>query len=185
MKALCLIFSLLLLTLISFQVFGFSVEIDNKIVDKSVVSRNINLFASHKINEHIGVTAFSLTSKGWSEVYIGPEFYLARWLTVSASIGLETAPKSWRTAISLWTGKGPVSLLAIYENGGSGYWYNISAFYQVNKWLKAGVLSKRFLGTGPQIKVSIPNTPFQAWWSIGYDTEVDKTKQMIGVVVVY
>jgi len=171
--------------MVSQQAFSFSVELDNKIVASSIVSRNINLFTSHKINEFVGVTAFSLTSKNWSEVYAGPEFYLAKWLNVGAKIGLETAPKSWRVASSVWAGKGPASILAIYENGGSGYWYNISATCQINKWLKVGILSKRFLGTGPQLHVSIPNTPVRIWGSVGYDTEAEKIKQMIGIVVAY
>ncbi len=175
-----------MVAMVSQQAFGFFAELDNKIADGKIISKNINLATGYRVNTYVGVSAFSLTSKTWSEVYVGPEFYLTKWLRVGVSGGIETAPKSWRAAGSLWLGTGPVSLFAVYEDGGSGWWYHASCSYQATKWLAVGVLSKRFLGTGPQIMVSIPHTPFQVWGSMNYDSKDEKIKhkQMVGVRIV-
>lgn len=161
---------------------SFSLELENKVVDGDVVS-NVNINPVHAISKKVQVFAFSLTGENWAQAYGGLLYSLKPWLTVGAAAGMETADSPWRIAASLWIGKGPVSLLCLYENGGSGYWYSVSPTVQIKKWLTVGILAKRFAGVGPLVRVSIPKTPIQIWAVPAYDFEFEQQKTLIGISI--
>lgn len=156
------------------------VEIENRI-NGSVVTPNINIFSTRNITARASIFAFSLTSENYSEAYAGVSYNLRPWLNIGAGLGLETADSPWRVASSLWAGKGNTSLLVIYENGGSGYWYKAVVSHSVNQWFTIGVYMRRFIGVGPLLKVSIPNTliPLSISLVPSYDFELEARNLLI------
>lgn len=161
---------------------SFSLKLENKVVNGDVIS-NVNINPLHSISKKVQVFAFSLTGEEWAQAYGGLLYSLQPWLTVGAAAGMETADSPWRVAASLWMGEGPFSLLCIYEDGGSGYWYSVNPTVQIKKWLTAGILAKRFAGVGPFVRVSIPKTPLQIWAVPAYDFEFEQQKTLIGISV--
>lgn len=159
---------------------SFYVESFNKVVEGEVIP--VLIFCpTHDLNKRFQLEGFSMTGENYAEAYVGLGYSPKPWLQVGASIGLETADSPWRVAASLWAGKGPLSFLSIYENGGSGYWYNIKATLQVRNWLTIGGMAKRFSGVGPFIQASIPSTPLKVYLVPAYDFEDDKQKTSIGI----
>ncbi|MCL5010609.1 MAG: hypothetical protein M1127_00110 [Patescibacteria group bacterium] len=136
------------------------------------------------INSHLGVSGFALVSNGWAEAYMGPNVNLKPWLQAGCAIGVETHKHFLRVAGSILANKeGPVSFLAIYENGGSGIWYNIKGMAKVRKWLFLGIMAKRYAGVGPYVQVGLSKIPVSIWFHPAYDTESKKFKTTIGVVL--
>ncbi len=129
------------------QTAGF-VESYNTVADGGNTPQ-VNMYVYGTIRDQLGWSAWTLTSETYSEAYAGFTYAPAKWIEVSASLGLESAEKSFRQGASVWLGKGRWSLLSIHEDGGSGYWYRYLGTYQVSKTLAVGVNSTRFLGTGP------------------------------------
>ncbi|MGE5298388.1 MAG: hypothetical protein ACM3KM_04455 [Acidobacteriaceae bacterium] len=93
-------------------------------------------------------------TKGWSELY--PSYYrnLTPWMTASIGAGWESAGSHLRTAASLWMGKGRFSSFLALEHG-SDFWYSYIGTVDVAKRLKAGVFSRRYVGTGPYLSVTV------------------------------
>lgn len=134
------------------QATGF-VEVQTVIADGSAANQ-INLSLSGQLPaKNLGWFAWALTSKGWSEAYVGLAYSPADWISIQAGYGLETADDSGRFGGSIWTGKGANSVFFAYEKGGSGSWHKLVLNHRFNNWLGAGVLDQTFLGTGPRVEV--------------------------------
>lgn len=121
------------------------------LISSTSATPQVNVYLQGPIasSKRFGWSAWSLTSKGWSEAYAGPTWTPASWISLSASIGLETDKKPMRLSASSWIGKGKFASLTIHETGGSGYWYKEVATYQATPKTNVGVYSQRFTGTGP------------------------------------
>ncbi len=127
----------------------------------------VNVYVHGPIKGKLGWSAWTLTSEGWSEAYAGLTFAPAKWVEVSASLGLESADNPLREGGSVWVGKGSWSLLSIHEYGGSGYWYRYLGIYQATKTLVVGVNSTRFLGTGPYAEKKFDKVALWGTYAIG------------------
>lgn len=162
---------------------ALSIVLEDKVVEgNSVLTLTIFTVQSLKLNKiPVSVSAFSLISEEYAEGYGGLAYSPKPWVEVGASVGMETADSPWRIAGSVWMGKEPVSLLAIYENGGSGYWYKVTATVAARKWLTVGLLAKRFGGVGPIVQISIPGTPIKAYIVPAYDFEFEQQKTLVGI----
>ena len=58
------------------------------------------------------------------------------------------------------------SFLGVVEFGTTGIdsvWYRLIATAAPTTWLKLGVEWKRFVGLGPHVTISIPETPISLW----------------------
>lgn len=129
------------------QVSGF-VESWNTVRDGNVTPQ-VDVYATGPLKGKVGWSIFTLTSEKWSEGYGGLTLAPAKWMTVSASLGIETADNPIRAASSVWVGSGKWAGLVIAEKGGGGYWYRYLGTYQAAKHLTVGVHSTRPLGVGP------------------------------------
>lgn len=117
-------------------------------------------------------TTFGLTTNSWAEVYAGFEYtivnkpnnHFLRNLTLGFSVGIETfSPDYWRTAGSLYSELGDFTLTGCFEYGGSGYWFDAQVKYPATKWMKVGLIARRFHGYGIRMDFSIPKTPMNIW----------------------
>lgn len=157
---------------------NFSVTAQNKIV-KGEDNALLDIFATHKFNDKIGVSGYYLVGKNWSEAYVGPTYSPAPWSKFNVSLGMETADKPVRGAASAWFGKGRHSLLGAVEAGGSGKWYVVDYRALIGRGIKAGIIFKRFLGLGPQVSVNIPKTAVTVNGAVTYDHEAKAVKGLI------
>ena len=127
----------------------------------------INIYANGSFSNSIGWFGWSSTSRGWSEGYVGPTFSPASWLSLSASLGVETADRPTRYSCWLWAGDKHLSFFLIQEDGGSGYWYRCVAKYIPTKSVSIGLMSERFTGIGPYMDVTI--LPLTIWGSMMWE----------------
>lgn len=137
----------------SAQTTGFA-EVQFHVVDGQL-STTMDASTDTKLGGGWSLQSWTLKSAGWSELQIGIGKSLASWASVSASVGIEESDGLWRTGYSLWLGGRGKSALVLYELGDSGYWLKIVATQQIRKSLKVGVLSQRFVGTGPYAEVKL------------------------------
>ncbi|MDO8524327.1 MAG: hypothetical protein Q7R99_01715 [bacterium] len=164
---------------------GFSIGLENRIIENAVTN-HFSLYESYDLAKNVQLFGFSTTSESYCEGYAGVGYLAKSWLQISAGLGLETNPNPWRITASLWTGKGPASLLAIYENGGSGYWYKILATYSLGKYVAVGVHTKRFMGIGPYLQVKMPfYTNCVVYVVPGYDWETKTIKTIVSISLNY
>ncbi|MDP2598587.1 MAG: hypothetical protein Q8P49_02030 [Candidatus Liptonbacteria bacterium] len=138
-------------------------------MSKSGVTPQLNVYANGPIKDKLGWSLWTLTSKEYSEAYAGLTFSPAKWVTVSGSLGLESADNPIRGGASVWMGRGRWSLLSIQEYGGSGYWYRYLGKFQATKTVAVGVNSTRFLGTGPYAEKRIEK--FTLWGTYAVDNK--------------
>lgn len=135
------------------QANGF-VELQSVIVDGSATNQ-INLSLGGNLPaKNLGWFAWGVTSKGWSEAYVGLTYSPADWVSIQAGYGIETADDSGRFGATLWAGKGANSIFVAYEDGGSGSWHKLVLNHKFNTWLGAGAIDQTFLGTGPRVEVT-------------------------------
>src|SRR3989344_7248635 len=76
---------------------GF-VESWNKVSAEGATPQ-INVYVRGPLKEKVGWSAFTLTTKTWSQAYAGLTFVPAKWIEVSASLGLESADSPLREAV--------------------------------------------------------------------------------------
>lgn len=121
-----------------------------------------NAYIARPIANGWGVSAWLQLEHGWGEAYVGLTYAPRAWIELSLSAGIEQDAQPWRVAGSLWLGAGRFSSLTIVEDGGSGWWYQSVALVKVADWLKVGVMTKRFEGTGPRAELTLA-TGFNLW----------------------
>ena len=167
------------------QVSGF-VESWNTVSEESVKPQ-LNVYARGPLKGGLDWSAWTLTSKGWSEALVGLTYTPVKWIEVSGSLGIETADDPLRQGASVWLGKGRWALLSIHENGGSGYWYRYLGKFQATETIAVGIESRRFFGTGPYAekkfgKVALWGTYAVAttWVSQGSGSTFESTDQALG-----
>ncbi|MGE5392454.1 MAG: hypothetical protein ACM3NH_01795 [Candidatus Saccharibacteria bacterium] len=111
--------------------------------------------ADLKVDASQGIFIWGLGTDGWSEGYVSYYRNLSPWLQVSAGAGMEQTHSHWRTAASVWAGKGPFSSFLALEHGASGFWYSYKGTVSLSKRLAVGLFSRQFVGTGPMAQVTI------------------------------
>jgi hypothetical protein len=105
-----------------------------------------------------GFYFFALANKNWGEAYGGISLRAAKWLKINLGLGLETNTDPYRFNITFFAFYNKISLLQIYEYGGSGFWYRIRANYNLNTHHNIGLLAERNYGIGPiyEYKLKFP-----------------------------
>lgn len=141
-------------------------------VSEAGTKPQLNVYVRGQLKGRVGWSAFTLTTETWSQAYAGLTFAPAKWVEVSASLGLENANSPLREGASVWLGKGRWTLLSIHEHGGSGYWYSHRGKFQMTKTVAVGVISQRFLGTGPYAEKKFGKVALWGIYVIGNDVGV-------------
>lgn len=144
---------------------------------------NINYYGSRKLSEKFSLNYFGLLEKNWGEGLVGVSYSPIPYFSVGTMIGMEHGSDKPRYFASLWAGKGKTSLLAMAEKGaGAGnYWYRVNLYHKVSDSFTVGLTSFRFNGTGPNIRYTIPKSPYTIWTIPGYDFEFHQKRLMVGI----
>lgn len=100
------------------------------------------------LTDQVGLFAYAAQVEDWHEFYVGPTWTPADWCQIGLGAGIESGQENVRFGGFLWTGYGPVSLLAMGEEGGSGPWYRVEERIAVDTKTTIGVLQEKFLGNG-------------------------------------
>lgn len=159
---------------------AFFLEFESEIKEGTLT--NFILTPTCDLSKNLQLFAFSSTGESYAEGYGGFAYSPKSWLQIGMGLGLETADTPWRVAASLWAGKGPLSFLWIYENGGSGPWYKATATFTAKEWLTLGLMARRFIGIGPLLQLSLPKTPISIWTTPAcYDLKSEQAKALIGI----
>ena len=138
---------------------------------------------SGNIAETIGYYAFgNALSNGYRQIYGGPNWKPLSWLEVGVGVGAESVkPSLRRSAYFLATGE-KVSVLGIYENGGSGRFRKLVAIYQITEPLKLGVMSETYLGFGPRVEYAITKN-ISLWGAVLRDHESQTTNAVFATAI--
>jgi hypothetical protein len=133
-----------------------NVEFQEK-VSAGEVAPQMSAYIEQPIVSTIGWSAFLLSSEGWSEGYVGPTYSPFSWVSVGASVGIESHPKQTRFGSSIWMGHGRFSTLVCHEEGGSGLWTKVivkaTAYESPSGSIVVGLHHQSFVGTGPTIEM--------------------------------
>jgi len=141
---------------------------EERIVFGEEVSHKLSISESGKFGDgQFGWSAYFYTGQSWSEAYAGPTWSPAKWATLAASVGLQSAAKGEnpiRYAGSLWLGNQLGSVLSVYERGAetSNDWWKVKAFANVAKGVRAGVFLEKEKDIAPVLEVSIAKR-FAVW----------------------
>lgn len=136
--------------------------LEDKITFGDKTSHQLTLFESKQFDKsNFGWSAFFLTGQGWSEGYAGPTWSPARWVTVSASIGLQSADSGSnpiRYASDVWIGNVLGSVYAVYERGAkaSDNWWKVKPLVNLlGETVKVGLIVEKDKDDAPLVEVSI------------------------------
>lgn len=116
-----------------------------------------------------GVSCFMQTRTTYAQTYCGAYYLPTSWLTVSVSVGLESADQPGRVAGSLSVDAGRFALFGLFEYGGSGWRHLARATVSLGEHFLVGLMSQRFEGEGVLL-----GAEFGRWGVYGaylYDTE--------------
>ncbi len=113
----------------------------------------------------LGSFVWFQVQQGYSQAYAGATYSPQPWVQLALGGGLEEDKHPARIGSYVWVGKGRVSGLAVFEDGGSGFWYKVETNCQVTAKLGLGTLTEAAKGTGPKLELALPHTPFKLWFA--------------------
>jgi len=143
--------------------------LEDKVTFGDKVSHSLSMFEGKQFGKStIGWSAFFLASEGWSEGYAGPTWSPAKWMTVSASIGLQSAGSGSnpiRYASDVWVGNSLGSVYAVYERGAeaSDNWWKVKPMVNIGSSVKLGAFLEKGKDVAPVLEVSIAKTGVSVW----------------------
>jgi len=111
----------------------------------------------------LGSFVWFQVQEGYSQAYAGATYSPKPWVQFALGGGMEEARHPARLGSYVWAGKGLVTGLAVFEQGGSGFWWKVETNYQVRSALGIGTLSEAYKGTGPKLELSVPHTRLKLW----------------------
>ncbi len=113
----------------------------------------------------VGSFVWMQVQQAYSQAYAGVTYSPKPFVQLALGAGLESDKHPARIGSYLWLGKGKVSGLGVFEDGGSGFWYKVETNYQATPKLGIGTLSERFRGHGLKLEVLLPRTPVKLWFA--------------------
>lgn len=129
----------------------------------------LNVWLQGPVKGKVGYFAWALSSKAWSEGYAGLNYTVLKGVEIGVGGGLETNKSPARLGSYLFTSRGKFTGLAIYENGGSGYWDRVTGNYTVFSREGFGVgfggMHEAFKGYGPRYQLNL-GKKFTVWGSL-------------------
>jgi len=134
------------------KIQGFA-ESEN-VITSTAATPQLNLLASGTLTGKVGWKFWGLTSRTWSEGYIGPTYAPTSWLTLSAGAGAETGGARFGWSAS---GKKRKLFYAVVQEWGygCGWWHKNVATYDLTSRVSAGVWNEYGKGTGPTVNVRV------------------------------
>ncbi|MFA5889211.1 MAG: hypothetical protein WCW47_00075 [Candidatus Paceibacterota bacterium] len=152
-------------TIVNAQTTTGFVEGQFQMSKDATVAKTLDVALTHPIKPGWAIEGWALKTDGWGEAYVGVSKLLTSWASLTAQVGVEEADRPWRVAGTLWMGNAKFSALVILEEGGSGWWHKVVVTGPAIKHahggnVKAGILSQRFVGTGPYMELSFGKASF-------------------------
>jgi hypothetical protein len=156
------------------------------------MSTQVDISGEHKINEHLKVFIWSLSSNTWSEGIVGMTYVPATWIELSIGGGVESDVNPLRMQASAFMAKGVHSLYLATELGGSGYWYLLEqnnnvlthsdTLNGINN-IGLGVRAQRFAGVGPRVQVVFSKKRVMLWAvPVAFDPEVKGSRNSVAAL---
>lgn len=103
----------------------------------------------------VGYFAYALESKCWNEAYAGFTYSPTTWSQIALGYGQEQMPDPTRFGGWIWLGKGKVSCLYLFEDGGSGPWHKTVIQYQATPVVSLGVVSLMNQKLAPMAEIKL------------------------------
>ena len=116
-------------------------------------TNQINIFVTGNLPvKKLGWFAWSVTSEGWAQSYVGLTYAPVSWVKVKAGYGLETgATYHGRFGTSILVSSKTDSLFFAFERGNNS-WHKLVLNHRFNSWFGIGVMDQRGKGTGPRVE---------------------------------
>jgi hypothetical protein len=132
-------------------------------IQNGKVTPRVDGLINHDFKKKWGAFAWFQVQNGYSQSYGGATYSPKPWVQFALGAGIEEARNPARAGSYVWIGNKKNSALFIAEDGGSGFWYKVEALHTFTKYLSGGLLSERYKGTGPELRLKIPHTPISLW----------------------
>lgn len=116
-------------------------------------------------NEKWGTFAWVQVRSDYTQAYAGATYKPKPWLQLALGVGAEQDKNPFRIGSYAYFGKGGISSLAVFETGGSGFWYKVETNYKIKSGLGIGTLSNHYRGHGPRLEYVIPHSRALLWFS--------------------
>jgi hypothetical protein len=117
--------------------------------------QNEVIWAQQSLGKSAGLFAWGQTSTSYHLAYGGVYVKPASWLQVGGAVGAENVGTRERLAAFAYAAKAKYSAFAVYENGGSGYWYLATTDVAIWKRVSIGSHSQAFVGHGPRVEIKL------------------------------
>ncbi len=135
-------------TLVMLALVALSVSCSANMVEYDLTkdSKQVQICLEKPVAGKVGVFAYTLLSSNWDETYIGLTYAPIPNVQLAYGIGHETFGN--RTGGWIWAGKGKVSAIYLFEDGGCGPWTKTEVKIQTSPKLSLGYAEKSFTGGG-------------------------------------
>ncbi len=143
-----------------------TVEIKNLFIESQhAPAFNVLTMGSFE-SKKVGYFAWAFANEFWAEGYGGLTYMPTSYIQLGLGFGAEKSDDPFRIGSMFWVGKDNWSVLTLFESGGSGYWHQINAIYQLSRNIGIGLMKEEFTGVGPRLEFSLSNLPIQLWFSL-------------------
>jgi len=96
----------------------------------------------------LGVFAYELVGKNWSEAYAWLTYSPVPQLELALGYGTEEAKNPNRLGGWVWAGKDRLSGIYLFEDGGSGPWHKLELKYAATDRVSLGYVERSYSGEG-------------------------------------
>ncbi len=156
--------TLLVLTF-SLQTFGQNWVEERTYISGGVATPRIDGLLTRPVKGALGSFVWFQVQQGYGQAYAGATYSPKPWVQLALGGGMEEDNHPARLGSYVWAGKGPASALAVFEAGGSGFWWKMETNYQARPVLGIGMLTEAYKGTGPKLEFSVPHTRLKLWFA--------------------
>ena len=145
---------------------SYTVEIKNLFIESHhAPAFNVLTMGSFE-SKKVGYFAWAFANEFWAEGYGGLTYMPTSYIQLGLGFGAEKSDDPFRIGSMFWVGKENWSVLSLFESGGSGYWHQINAIYQLSRNIGIGLMKEEFTGVGPRLEFSLSNLPIRLWVSL-------------------
>lgn len=112
-------------------------------------------FGKESLSKRFGAFGWAQYSRSYRQTYGGLYAKPLPWLSVGIGGGVEQAKSKARLGSFAYAARGGYSAFAIYENGGSDYWYLLLTDKAVGKRFALGTHHQAYVGHGPRFELKL------------------------------
>ena len=132
-------------------------------VSGGVATPRIDGLFTRPVKGGLGSFVWFQVQQSYSQTYGGATYSPKPYVQLALGAGIESDKHPARVGSYVWLGKGAVSGLGVFEDGGSGFWYKVETNFQAAHRLGIGTYSDRLRGHGPKLEFLVPHTVLKVW----------------------